>query len=103
MKHKVLFAAALLTGCALDRATIKVDADEPVESARLVLNGEEIEVKRESSKSFVSTWSGGEASGELAVIMKYGTEVVCSVGYIEGSAFYREEFAISNRRCELLP
>jgi hypothetical protein len=86
--------------CADRGATITVTSDEAIAGARLVLNDKKVEVERVSRHAFTATWSGGEASGEFRVRLDDGAEVVCLVGYLEGTHFYRERFAIKDRRCE---
>jgi hypothetical protein len=98
-----LILVVALMSCADRGATITVTADEPIARARLVLNDKDVEVERLSRHAFTATWRGGEASGEFRAGLNDGTEVVCLVGYLEGTDLYREQYAIKGRQCEAVP
>lgn len=90
----------LVVSCAFDYGSITVKSDEPIRSARLTLNGKDVEVERVSEKSVTAKWQGGEASGEFLITFSDGSQTSCLVGYLEGSSFYREEFVIADGTCE---
>ena len=100
MRATPLFLVAALLGCADRGASITVTADQPIARAHLLLNDKDVEVERVSRHAFTATWSGGEASGEFRVGLNDGTEVVCLIGYLEGTDFYREQFSIKDGKCE---
>lgn len=103
MKGLIAVLGLLASSCAFDHATITVEADEPIRSASLTLNGEKVAMERNTGNSFSAKWRGGEASGELVVSFNDGTQSSCRVGYLEGSSFYREEFRIVGRACDYVP
>lgn len=96
--------AAFLSGCSpLTDAALIVEADEPIEDAWLVLNGEEVQSRRVSERAFMVDWNGSEASGEFRIRFRDGAETSCSIGYLEGNSFYDEKYEVIDRQCEPVP
>lgn len=97
MKLLVALALAALAGCS-QPAMVRVEADEAVEGATLVLNGRSAPLIKNVDGAYWGKWNGGDADGLIEVRFAVGATAVCRVGYLS-SGMGVQEFRIDRRQC----
>jgi len=95
------FLAILVLGVAgcSPPVMFRVQADEPIESGRLILNGRSADLMRNVDGAYWAKWDGADASGQIELFFAGGRTVRCEIGYVTNGLIEVQEFVVESRRC----
>ncbi len=97
----LLVTTLLISACAPE-PMFAVDVDEPVESAKLTLNGNSAKMMKNVDGRYWAKWGGSDAGGRIIVSYPDGDSTVCEVGYVTHGHGIPEvqSFEVEDRKCE---
>ena len=95
----VMLTLCVLLACSDSAVMFKVEADEPIQTGELTLNGISAELQSDADGTQWGEWHGSDASGQIELTLTDGTIVRCPVGYVSHGLDV-QHFVVSDRNCE---
>lgn len=102
MKQLFLLCGTLLVSSCVLEPMFAVDVDEPVESAKLTLNGNSANMMKNVDGRYWAKWGGSDAGGSIDIFYPDGAVTKCEIGYVTHGHGVPEiqSFEVKNRKCE---